>query len=148
VSGITKDCLIKIPDLDLDLTRRICQRSQVSDVTVATDPNGRTAGKGSVLLTFKPLIEFDGIPTDVSVGRPRHFKISDLVKGCGTRIWARELLYCCHFRLSSITRPFRKETNLHVSRRENDRHHRRLLRARNDKPHRRAADRRLSIAAI
>ena len=76
MSGITDDGLIKITDLDFNLTRCICHRSQVSDVTVATDPDGRTAGNGSVLLTFKPFIELDGTPTDVSVGRPRHLEIS------------------------------------------------------------------------
>src|SRR6476646_4243912 len=101
MSGITDDGLIKITDLDLDLARCICHRSQVSDVTVTTDPDGRTAGNGSVLLTFKPFIELDGTPTDVSVGRPRHLEISNLGKRCDTRIGARKSLCGRHLRLSS-----------------------------------------------
>src|SRR5262245_52684279 len=101
MSGITDDCLIEITDLDLNLARCICQRSQISDVTIAADPNGRTAGKSTVLLTFKPFIELDGIAADIAVRRPRHFEISELGKACGTRIRPRESFWFCHFRPSS-----------------------------------------------
>jgi hypothetical protein len=60
MSRISDHCLIKIADLNFDLTRRVCQRPQVSDVTVTTDPNGRTVGKGAVPLTFKPFVELEG----------------------------------------------------------------------------------------
>ncbi|BCS44508.1 hypothetical protein Pta6605_28390 [Pseudomonas amygdali pv. tabaci] len=70
---ITDDGLIEIADMHVDAPSRIPRGPEIAGVTIATDPDRRTAGQTSARLAVKPLIELGGIASNERVRRPRHF---------------------------------------------------------------------------
>jgi hypothetical protein len=57
-SRITDDGLIEIADLDINMALRICDRSQITDVTVTTYPHCRATRYGLNVGSLDPFIEF------------------------------------------------------------------------------------------
>src|ERR1700730_12693883 len=66
----------------------------------AADPHRGSVGKYSALLLLKPFVEFDSIPSDISMRRPRHLQVSSFRQDCTARIRTREGFFDLHFRYS------------------------------------------------
>jgi hypothetical protein len=75
VIGITYDRLIKIADLHMNLPFRVRDRTQISDMTIATDPNWRAIGNGSPASPSQPKIKLVRASAHKSMGRRRHFGV-------------------------------------------------------------------------
>jgi hypothetical protein len=50
---------------------------------------------------LKPFVEFDSIPSDISMRRPRHLQVSSFRQDCTARIRTREGFFDLHFRILS-----------------------------------------------
>jgi hypothetical protein len=75
--GIADYGLVKVANLNFDLTCRVGHRTQVSQVTVATNPYRRSIGQSSGAQLLKPFVKLDGRPTHISVWGLSHFQIAD-----------------------------------------------------------------------
>ena len=54
--------LIEIANLDFDLATSVCDGSEIADVTIAADPDGRALGRRAPISTLQPFIEIGVLP--------------------------------------------------------------------------------------
>ena len=80
--------VIQIPDLDFDVTVGIGDRTQISDMAVAADPDRRSLGMG---VRLEPFIKFVSIAADKSVRRARHLQAAPFTQQTRTVLGTREL---------------------------------------------------------
>ena len=78
MGGITDDSLVEVSDLDFDFAIGVSNGSEVADVAVAADPDGRTLGKLVAGPGFEPLVELEGVAADVGVCGARHLQLAAL----------------------------------------------------------------------
>jgi hypothetical protein len=98
VGRVADNSLIEIPDLDLDLSSSICQRSYVADMAVSANSNRRTLGNDFALTVYQPFVEMPSIASDITVCRGSHSKLDGdlrgLVPGCLRRCFSVKLPCC------------------------------------------------------
>jgi hypothetical protein len=78
VRGIADHCLVEIPDLDQNPAFRIGKGTEIADMTVAANPDGRTVRQFAAAAAVEPLVKLGGVATHIGVGRTRHLKIASM----------------------------------------------------------------------
>ena len=59
--------LIKVADLDCDLTTGVRHGPEIADMTIAADPDRRAPGRRAAISTLQQFIEFGGTSPDERV---------------------------------------------------------------------------------
>jgi hypothetical protein len=65
---ISDNSLVKVPNLDGDTPVYAGNGTEVTDVTIAADPDRRPFGQRAAFLLLQPLEEFDRTTADISLG--------------------------------------------------------------------------------
>jgi hypothetical protein len=71
---ISDDSLVQIPDLDGDTPVHAGNRTEVTDVTIAADPDRRPFGQCAAFLLLEPFVEFDRTTANISMGGSGHLE--------------------------------------------------------------------------
>ena len=77
---VSDDSLVKIANLNLDLSVCISYWAKVANVTVPTYPHWRPLWKAVDGTFLEPLIELDSVSTHIRMRRPRHFQLPPLIE--------------------------------------------------------------------
>src|ERR1035438_3042762 len=77
---IADDGLVQVSDFDFDLAFCVRYRAEVSNVAVTADPDSRPFRQASSFERVQPLVELQGIASNVGLRRHRHFKVAALIQ--------------------------------------------------------------------
>jgi hypothetical protein len=103
VRGIAHHGLVKVANLNFDLTRRVGHRAQISHVTVATNPYRRSIRQGSGAQTVEPFVKLDSRSTHIAVRGFSHFQIADFSENWRSLIRGGIRRITFHLRASSAS---------------------------------------------
>src|ERR1700733_15562173 len=76
MSWIANDGLVEITNLDLDMAFRISNWTKISCMAVTANPDRRTLWPCQTPSCLKPLVEFEGVATHISMCRASHLQIA------------------------------------------------------------------------
>jgi hypothetical protein len=78
VGRVSYNCLVVISDSNLDVAFGVGDRTQVSKMTIAADPDGWTLWQGPADRRIQPFVEFKGAATDIRMSGAGHLQSATL----------------------------------------------------------------------